>query len=219
MKMGEDDPSIEPASLEYIEDSYLPKMDQNVTPSLDDISEDDYRYLGCDDLDLSEIYDEHGASTHWSEEADMYLRSLTLDQILSVPDDLIDDSSEFQSVETEFSVLENSPPSSSLSHTNRLKNYLSNNKLRFLTRKKLRDVRVTFVDFSKPYLAKISSRDNYKNFLNIGNNTGTVGGVHALDPCTRKFQFRDSYYQVSIATLYIVTQKLRTSCLICGIVF
>lgn len=172
MKMGEDDPSIEPASLEYIEDSYLPKMDHNVTPSLDEISEYDYRFMNCDDLDLSEIYDENGA-THWSEEADMYLRSLTLDQILTVPDDLIDESPELQAVETEFDPIDNSPPtSSSLSRTNRLKNYLKSNKLRFLTRKKMRDVRVTFVDFSKPYLAKISSGENYRNFLHIGNHAG-----------------------------------------------
>lgn len=173
MKMGEDDPSIEPSSLEYIEDSYLPKMDHNVTPSLDDISEYDYRFMKCDDLDeFNDAYDENGAC-HWSEEADLYLRSLTLDQILSIPDDIIDESPELQAVETEFSPLEQSSQASALSSPNRLKNYLiSTNKLRFLTRKKMRDVRVTFVDFSKPYLAKISSGDNYKNFLNMGNHSG-----------------------------------------------
>lgn len=169
MKMGEDDPSIEPSSLEYIEDSYLPKMDHNVTPSLDEITDYDYRFLNCDDLDLSGVYDENGAC-HWSEETDMYLRSLTLDQILTVPDDLMDDPTELQAVETEFTPFDESPPS--LSRTSRLKNFLSTNKLRFLTRKKMRDVRVTFVDFSKPYLAKISSGENYKNFLNIGNHAG-----------------------------------------------
>jgi hypothetical protein len=173
--MGGDDPSIEPSSLEYIEDEYLPTLDQNVTPSLDEICEYDYRFLKCDDdLDLNEIYDENGPS-HWSEEADLYLRSLTLDQILYVPDDFIDDTTEMQAVETEFSPFEeHSPPSNTLSRTNRLKNYLRTNKLRFLTRKKMRDVRVTFVDFSKPYLAKISSRDNYKNFLNIGQHPGSA---------------------------------------------
>lgn len=170
MKMGEDDPSIEPSSLEYIEDSYLPKMDLNVTPSLDEIPE--YDFLKCDDLDLSEIYDENGA-THWSEETDLFLRSLTLDQILTIPDDLIEDSSEMQTVETEFAPADESyPPLSNLSRAKRLRNYLSTNKLKFLTRKKMRDVRVTFVDFSKPYLAKISSGDNYKNFLNIHSGTG-----------------------------------------------
>lgn len=172
MKMGEDDPSIEPSSLEYIEDSYLPKLDHNTTPSLDEISEYDYRFLKCDDLDLNDIYDENGAC-HWSEEADMYLRSLTLDQILTIPDDFMDDQTELQTVETEFSPVEEcSPTKNPLSRSARIKRYLSTNKLRFLTRKKMRDVRVTFVDFSKLYLAKISSRDNYKTFLNISNHTG-----------------------------------------------
>lgn len=170
--MGEDDPSIEPSSLEYIEDSYLPKIDQNMTPSLDEIPEYD-QFLKCDDLDLNDIYDENGAC-HWSEEADIYLRSLTLDQILTIPDDLMDGSPELQAVETEFSPIEESSSSNPLSRSSRLKQYLSTNKLRFLTRKKMRDVRVTFVDFSKPYLAKISSRDNYKKFLNIGNHTGDL---------------------------------------------
>lgn len=170
MKMGEDDPSIEPSSLEYIEDSYLPKIDLNMTPSLDEICEYDYGYMKSDDDEdeLNGVYDENGAC-HWSEETDMYLRSLTLDQILTVPDGLID-STELQAVETEFSPVDQSSP---LSNSSRLRNYLrSTNKLKFLTRKKMRDVRVTFVDFSKPYLAKISSGDNYKNFLNIGNHGG-----------------------------------------------
>lgn len=170
MKMGEDDPSIEPSSLEYIEDSYLPKMDYNVTPSLDEITDYDYRFMRCDDLDeLNGVYDENGAC-HWSEETDLYLRSLTLDQILTIPDD----DPEMQAVETEFSPVEQSSASAP-SGQNKLRNYfISTNKLRFLTRKKMRDVRVTFVDFSKPYLAKISSGDNYKNFLNIGSHTGEL---------------------------------------------
>lgn len=172
MKMGEDDPSIEPSSLEYIEDSYLPKIDQNTTPSLDEICEYDYRFMKCDDDEdeLNGVYDENGAC-HWSEETDLYLRSLTLDQILTVPDDLID-ATELQAVETEFTPVDQSS-TNALSNSKRLKNYLrSTNKWRFLTRKKMRDVRVTFVDFSKPYLAKISSGDNYKNFLNMGNHGG-----------------------------------------------
>lgn len=173
MKKSEDDPSIEPSSLEYIEDSYLPKFDNNMTPSLDEISEYDYRFMSGGDLDeLNDIYDENGAC-HWSEEADLYLRSLTLDQILTIPDDIIDDPTELQAVETEFSPIEQGAPANALSSPNRLKDYLlKTNRLRFLTRKKMRDVRVTFVDFSKPYLAKISSGDNYKNFLNIGNHGG-----------------------------------------------
>lgn len=144
-----------------------------MTLSLDEISEYDYRFMSGGDLDeLNDIYDENGAC-HWSEEADLYLRSLTLDQILTIPDDIIDDPTELQAVETEFSPIEQGAPANALSSPNRLKDYLlKTNRLRFLTRKKMRDVRVTFVDFSKPYLAKISSGDNYKNFLNIGNHGG-----------------------------------------------
>lgn len=152
----------EPSSLEYIEDSYLPKIELNMTPSLDEICE----YERSDDEDmLNGVYDENGAC-HWSEETDLFLRSLTLDQILTVPDD------QMQTVETEFSPLDQSSPNS-LIKPNSLKAYLNSNKLKFLTRKKMREVRVTFVDFSKPYLAKISSGENYKNFLNMGNHEGT----------------------------------------------
>lgn len=160
MKLGEDDPSdpsIEPSSLEYIEDSYLPKIDQNSTPSLDEPEE-----FECDEID--DNFEEH-----WTQEADMYLRSLTLDQILTVPDDILDEQ-EMQTVETEFTPIDYS--SSAVTSSNRLKTYLlSTNKLKFLTKRKMREVRVTFVDFSKPYLAKISSGENYKTFLNIGSQT------------------------------------------------
>jgi hypothetical protein len=171
--MGEEDPSIEPSSLEYIEDSYLPPS-LDVTPSLDDICEYGYDFMRSVDGDeLQGVYDENGAACHWSEETDLYLRSLTLDQILTVPDDLMSDQSEMQSVETEFTPFEESSLIVS-SKTSRLKHYLATNKLRFLTRKKIRDVKVTFFDFSKPYLAKISSGDNYKNLLNIGNYGGKL---------------------------------------------
>lgn len=183
--MGEEDPSIEPSSLEYIEDSYLPKLDHNMTPSLDDICDYDYEFARSDD-ELQGVYDENGAC-HWSEETDLYLRSLTLDQILTVPDDLISDQSEMQSVETEFTPFEQSSPNIS-SKTSRLKHYLATNKLRFLTRKKMRDVKVTFFDFSKPYLAKISSGENYKNFLNIGNHGGKLlkSRKNVVFSCTRR---------------------------------
>lgn len=158
--MGEDDPSIEPSSLEYIEDSYLPKIDQNSTPSLDELEEFDV----CDELD-------DDFNEHWTEEADLYLRSLTLDQILTIPEDAIDEQ-EMQTVESEFTTpFEDN--SSAVTSSNRFKNYLlKTNRLKFLTKKKMREVRVTFVDFSKPYLAKISSGENYKSFLNIGSQTG-----------------------------------------------
>lgn len=171
MRAMTEDPSIEPSSLEYIEDSYIPKMDHNLTPSLDELTDYDYR-LGEDE-----------GECEWSEETEQYLRSLTLDQILQMPDDILDDP-ELQTVETEFSPMSrdgivNSP--------SKFKLYLSSNRFRWFTKKKMRDVRVTFVDFSKPYLAKISSGDNYKRFLNIGSPgkqkivLGTAGLIYKID--------------------------------------
>lgn len=50
--------------------------------------------------------------------------------------------------------------------------YMDNRRRRLrIFRKKMREVRVTFQDLSKPYLAKMSSHTNYKKFLGI-----TVGG-------------------------------------------
>lgn len=50
--------------------------------------------------------------------------------------------------------------------------YVDNRRRRLrIFRKKMREVRVTFQDLSKPYLAKMSSHTNYKKFLGIA-----VGG-------------------------------------------
>jgi hypothetical protein len=152
-----DDSPIEPSSLEYIEDAYVPSM-SNATPSLDDIAS----YDDCDDLD--DICE----NVTWSKDMDLFFRSLTLDQILTIPDDelcVIDENIEMQSVE--FSNIENSNQNVVLSGG---RNFFENtkNKWRLLTRRKMRDVRVTFVDLSKPYMLKISSSDNYKKFLSIG---------------------------------------------------
>lgn len=50
--------------------------------------------------------------------------------------------------------------------------YMDNRRRRLrIFKKKMRDVRVTFQDLSKPYLAKMSSHTNYKKFLGI-----TIGG-------------------------------------------
>jgi hypothetical protein len=141
--------SKEPTSLEYIEDSYLPKLDFNITPSLDADEFD------CDNFES--LFDENNAR-FWCEEDHAFLKSLQLDQILS----LANDTTEMQSVETEFV--------DEIANSNESASQLLNSirKWRFLTRKKMRDVRVTFVDFSKPYILKISNNDNYKSFLSIG---------------------------------------------------
>lgn len=195
MKVGEEDPP----SLEYIEDPYIPKLDNCLTPSLDEITDYDQRYYG--DGSSGGDVDEEGNYCDWTEEQELYLRSLTLDQILGIPDDYIDDPSELQTVETEFCPMSGNGSRDNNSNNNRssnscnLDNNIScdSNRIRmnrttsttsissiarhkfnerirnFFTKRKIRDVRVTFIDLSKPYLAKISNRDNYKNFLNIGN--------------------------------------------------
>ncbi|XP_036670089.1 tumor protein D52 isoform X5 [Drosophila suzukii] len=138
----------EPNSLEFIEDSYLPGIDDlTSTPSLD--------------LEASEaVLDWYGDGQEESE-ADFYLRNLTLDQIFYDVDSDYSNSLELQAVEAEFigAKLANQAPSSSMAKRFRLK---------FFTKRSMRDVKVTFIDFSKPYLAKISNSDNYKRFLNIG---------------------------------------------------
>lgn len=133
----------EPVSLEYIEDPYIPCLD-DATPSLD------YSSTHCD----------------WNDcETDLYLRNLTLDEIFYDVDSDYSNQLELQTVETEFiiSKLANQTPSMSIAKRFRLKF--------FTTKRSMRDVKVTFVDFSKPYIAKISSSENYKKFLNIGSSS------------------------------------------------
>ncbi|EDW36400.1 GL17776 [Drosophila persimilis] len=147
--MSESEP--EPVSLEFIEDPYLPRLDElTTTPSLDQDQDDDSA-LGAD----SDWYEE--AET----EAELYLRNLTLDQIFYDVDSDYANTLELQAVETEFvgPKLANQAPSSSMAKRFRL---------RFFAKRTMRDVKVTFIDFSKPYLAKISNSDNYKRFLSIG---------------------------------------------------
>lgn len=156
-----------PNSLDFIEDSYLPKLDTTITPSLDEIHEETGEIafqLGHHDASSSNDY----YTCDWTaDEAEMYLRSLTLDQILDVPNDLHNmmtssvSVDELQTVETEFTPLK-------LAASDKLKAKL----IRLFRRRSLRDVRVTFIDFSKPYIAKVSSGDNYKRFLHIGHATG-----------------------------------------------
>ncbi|XP_022229103.2 uncharacterized protein LOC111078603 isoform X15 [Drosophila obscura] len=139
----------EPVSLEFIEDPYLPHLDElTTTPSLDP---DQDSALGAD----SDWYEEPET------EAEVYLRNLTLDQIFYDVDSDYANTLELQAVETEFvgPKLANQVPSSSIAKRFRL---------RFFARRTMRDVKVTFIDFSKPYLAKISNSDNYKRFLSIG---------------------------------------------------
>ncbi|XP_038120656.1 tumor protein D52 isoform X2 [Culex quinquefasciatus] len=193
MRVGED----ELPSLEYIEDPYIPKLDNCLTPSLDDISE----------YNVEELL---GDEQNWPEETEQYLRSLTLDQILGVSSDEDIDPDpdgflEMQTVETEFSPqLADSRGNGASGATNlravepgdgvggavmrnllahRLLNGRQASKLNQLfSKRRIRDVRVTFIDFSKPYLARISSGDNYKSFLNIGSATDNSGKLSDASP-------------------------------------
>jgi hypothetical protein len=152
MRGNEDDPP----SLEYIEDPYIPKLDHVITPSLDEITEYDY--------------DDGGASLshhNWSEETEMYLRSLTLDQILGPPSEESDVDVELQTVETEFTPHNCDSTRKTNGLLNKFLSKRTNSKFSLFTKKKIHDVKVTFIDFSKPYLARISSGENYKTFLNI----------------------------------------------------
>ncbi len=131
-------------SLEYIEDPYFPKL--TATPSFDD------EYT---EFDTRSALNNDG--TEWSPETELYLRSMPLDEIFCIVDD-----QDLQRVEAELS------PMNNCANDRKTESFLK----RFLTKKSMRDVRVTFIDFSKPYLAKISSSDNYKHFLNIGSSSG-----------------------------------------------
>ncbi|XP_011558697.3 tumor protein D52 isoform X2 [Plutella xylostella] len=66
--------------------------------------------------------------------------------------------------------------------------YMDNRRRRLrIFKKKMREVRVTFQDLSKPYLAKVSSHTNYKRFLGItpGAEEAVPGaGVGAGEPVT-----------------------------------
>lgn len=151
----------EPVSLEFIEDPYIPRL-EDATPSLDYGDNCDWNHQPSS---LS--------STFADDETDLYLRNLTLDQIFYDVDSDYSNQLELQTVETEFiiSKIANQSPSMSIAKRFRLKF--------FTTKRTMRDVKVTFVDFSKPYIAKISSSENYKKFLNIGSPSAAASAINA----------------------------------------
>lgn len=181
-------PEDEHPSLEYIEDSYLPSLPTTSTPSLDEAVttiDFDNRLLFDDDYDGDGLGGECGATQKWSAETELFLRQMPLDQIFCISDDPSDD---MLKVEAELmggadtdgengakhSKADGSGTTSGAvgSSATRLERTRTFVKQLFTTRKSMRDVRVTFIDLSKPYLAKISSSDNYKSFLSIGGNAG-----------------------------------------------
>lgn len=131
--------SVEPQSLEYIEDPYFNLPDEEITPSLDkyeDNLDDDEITVHCwKDIDGIEL------------ETELYLQSLRLDQILVDHNSDLDDSK--LCIETEF-----------------VARKVSVMPLR-LFMKKIADVKVTFQDLSKPYFFKMSTNNSYKQFLDI----------------------------------------------------
>ncbi|KAL9913832.1 tumor protein D52 isoform X4 [Glossina fuscipes] len=151
----------EPLSLEFIEDPYIPKFEDIQTPSLDTLPSFSHHSPIIGNRTADAIANVIDNNLDWTEETDLYLRNLTLEQIFYDVDSDYTNQLELQAVETEFiaAKLANQTPSMSIAKRFRLK---------FFTKQTMRDVKVTFIDFSKPYLAKISSNENYKRFLNIG---------------------------------------------------
>ncbi|XP_017960277.1 tumor protein D52 isoform X5 [Drosophila navojoa] len=176
----------EPVSLEFIEDSYLPRIDDiTTTPSLDELE------ITAD------------TETDWfNETAEHYLRNLTLDEIFYDVDSDYANTLELQAVETEFmaSKLSNQTPSSSLAKRFRLK---------FLTKRTMRDVKVTFIDFSKPYLAKISNSDNYKRFLTIGPSVAKDNSAHLSEPVSPAASVASAEIAAEFAALTVEEKEQR----------
>lgn len=174
--MGDDDQP----SLEYIEDSYLPSLPPTATPSLDDpLTYTFERDLFGDD-DFDGYGDDAQTAAEWSAETELFLRSMPLEHIFCIADEHHDDGNnedDMQRVEAELSVPSDPNGNTASSRASRTKLFIK----RLFTRKSIHDVRVTFIDLSKPYLAKMSSNDNYKSFLNIGNlHGGNVFFLHII---------------------------------------
>ncbi|XP_017865860.1 PREDICTED: tumor protein D52 isoform X5 [Drosophila arizonae] len=176
----------EPVSLEFIEDSYLPRIDDiTTTPSLDELE------IAAD------------TETDWfNETAEHYLRNLTLDEIFYDVDSDYANTLELQAVETEFMAakLSNQTPSSSIAKRFRLK---------FLTKRTMRDVKVTFIDFSKPYLAKISNSDNYKRFLTIGPSVAKDNSAHLSEPVSPAASVASAEIAAEFAALTVEEKEQR----------
>ncbi|EDW01861.1 GH21673 [Drosophila grimshawi] len=178
---------LEPVSLEFIEDSYLPRIDDiTTTPSLDDLEISPASDLEC------------GC---YCDEAELYLRNLTLDDIFYDVDSDYANTLELQTVETDFiaAKLSNQAPSPSMAKRFRLK---------FFTKRTMRDIKVTFIDFSKPYLAKISNSDNYKRFLTIAQ-VGKDNSAHLSEPTSPTASVASAEIAAEFAALTVEEKEQR----------
>lgn len=146
---------------EYIEDPYIPKLPEFSTPSLDEFhyDEDYIAQYEC----AQPTFDSSG-NVEWPPETEFYLRTLTLDQIFSIDEDE-----------------DGLQPSASRASARKSGVLTKSEKLKLLFSKKtMRDAKVSIIDLSKPFVAKISNKENYKKFLRF---TGNKSSGRVLRDC------------------------------------
>lgn len=131
-------------SLEYIEDPYFNPQDSSSTPSLDDINSDDVSDVTSDLLENElELFDLR----------QLELYELNYDSLLNCA---TDDSDGNVNVEAEFYIVKR-----------------ANDILRTFFKKKIqKQVRVTYCDLTKPYLAKLPKDHNFRKYLDITMHSG-----------------------------------------------
>lgn len=131
-------------SLEYIEDPYFNPQDSSSTPSLDDLDSEDY------------VPDDDKSDDLFENELELFdLRQLDFHELNydSLTGNINDES---VNVEAEFYIVKR-----------------ANDILRtFFKRNFKKQVRVTYCDLTKPYLAKLPKDHNFRKYLGITMNNG-----------------------------------------------
>lgn len=131
-------------SLEYIEDPYFNPQDSSSTPSLDDLDSEDY------------IPDDDKSDDLFENELELFdLRQLDFHELNydSLTGNINDES---VNVEAEFYIVK------------RANDILKT----FFKRNFKKQVRVTYCDLTKPYLAKLPKDHNFRKYLGITMNNG-----------------------------------------------
>lgn len=132
----------EQSSLEYIEDPYFNPQDSSSTPSLDDIDSEDY---------ISESSDLLENELELFDLRQLDFHELNYDSLSS-----INGNDESVNVEAEFYIVKR-----------------ANDILRRFFKKNLKkQVRVTYCDLTKPYLAKLPKEHNFRKYLGITMDNG-----------------------------------------------